>query len=71
MNWDLILTVLALLIMVIILAPIVVIMMLSYQKAKLTMIAEMVNKHHMQFHPSSDEFNKDDFDWSIFEGGAK
>jgi hypothetical protein len=67
MNWEFIFTtLLLLLIVVVIVAPLLMVMMLAYTKAKISMYAEIVSKHEMQFHPSSD-----DFDWSMFEGEAK
>jgi hypothetical protein len=66
MNWEFIFTAVVLLMVVIMLAPLVIVMMLAYTKAKINMYAEIVSKHEMQFHPSSD-----DFDWSMFEGEAK
>ena len=66
MNWEFIFTAVVLLMVVIMLAPLVIVMMLAYTKAKISMYAEIVSKHEMQFHPSSD-----DFDWSMFEGEAK
>jgi hypothetical protein len=62
MNWDLILTVLALSSIVILISPILIAMLLAYHKARMKMDLESISQHRELFK------DKDDVDWvRLFE----
>ena len=62
MNWDLILTILAISSIVIFITPFLMAMLLAYHRARIKMDLESVQKHRELF------MHKDDLDWvRLFE----
>lgn len=67
MNWNVILTTVGVLTTLVIFTPIFSVIALAYQKGKMQMTMEVMEKYHEKIHP-----NEMNIDWNeIFEGDKK